>query len=100
MCQRHSGAPTLAWAEFPRDRVLWTGPGGAPATWRSSATSSRAFCPLCGSTLGAIDDGPVTALVIGSFDRPNLKALAPVAHSHIGSRPRWWRIESGARPGT
>ena len=30
MCQRHSGALTVAWVEFPRDRVEWTGPGGAP----------------------------------------------------------------------
>ena len=99
MCQRHSGALTLAWAEFPRDRVHWTGPGGAPATWRSSDKSSRAFCPTCGSTLGAIDDGPVVALVIGSFDTPNRQALAPVGHSYVSRRPRWWHITIGAKPG-
>jgi len=99
MCQRHSGALTLAWAEFPRDRVQWTGPGGAPATWRSSDKSSRAFCPTCGSTLGAIDDGPVVALVIGSFDAPNRKALAPVGHSYVSRRPRWWHVAIGDTPG-
>lgn len=99
MCQRHSGALTLAWAEFPRDRVHWTGPGGAPATWRSSGKSSRAFCPTCGSTLGAIDDGPVVALVIGSFDAPNRQALAPVGHSYVSRRPRWWHVTIGSKPG-
>lgn len=98
MCQRHSGALTLAWAEFPRDRVHWTGRGGAPATWRSSDKSTRAFCPTCGSTLGAIDDGPVVALVIGSFDAPNRQALAPVGHSFVSHRPRWWQITIGAKP--
>ena len=98
MCQRHSGAPTLVWAEFPKDRVEWTGPGGTPATWRSSDRSSRAFCPACGSTLGAIDDAPVVALVIGSFDAPNRRALTPVAHSHISRRPRWWHVVIGAKP--
>ena len=98
MCQRHSGALTLAWAEFPRDRVQWTGPGGAPATWRSSDKSSRAFCPTCGSTLGAIDDDPVIALVIGSFDAPNRQALAPVGQSYVSRRPRWWRVIIGAKP--
>jgi hypothetical protein len=92
MCRRHSGAPTLVWVEYPRDAVRWTGPGGAPATWRSSAYSSRAFCPACGSSIGAIDDAPVIALVIGAFDAPNRRALAPVTHSYRGARPKWWQF--------
>jgi hypothetical protein len=96
MCQRHSGAPSLVWVSYPRDAVAWTGPGGVPSHWRSSPQSSRAFCPLCGSTLGAIDDGPTIGLLAGSFDRPNLRVLAPVGHSYRGSRPKWWHI--GASP--
>ena len=72
---------------------MWTGPGGAPAAYRSSEFSSRAFCPTCGSTLGAIDDAPVVALVTGVFDKPSLAALKPVAHSFKGQRPRWWHVE-------
>lgn len=98
MCQRHSGALTLAWVEFPRDRVDWVGPGGAPQLWRSSAKSSRAFCPTCGSTIGAIDDAPTIALVLGTFDKPNRKELAPVAHSYTSSRPKWWHITIGDKP--
>ena len=89
MCQRHSGAPALVWVSVPKDSLRWTGPGGAPALWRSSEISSRAFCPVCGSTLGAIDDGPSVGLVSGAFDRPSLAALKPVAHSHAASRPNW-----------
>ncbi len=96
MCQRHSGAPTLAWVEVPRGAVAWTGPGGAPSVWRSSDWSSRAFCPLCGSALGAVDDAPTVALVTGSFDRPNLRELRPDYHSHVGSRPAWWAHPSAA----
>jgi hypothetical protein len=99
MCQRHSGALTLAWVEFPRDRVDWVGPGGAPQLWRSSAKSSRAFCPTCGSTIGAVDDAPTIALVLGTFDKPNRKELAPVAHSYTSSRPKWWHITIGDKPG-
>ncbi len=94
-CRRHSGALTVAWVEFPKDRVAWTGVGGAPATWRSSDRSSRAFCPDCGSTIGAIDDAPVVALVLGAFDRPHLKELAPTSHSYRSGRPRWWHVEIG-----
>ena len=99
MCQRHSGALTLAWAEFPRDAVRWTGPGGAPAMWRSSDRSQRAFCPTCGSTIGAIDDAPTVALVLGVFDAPNRVELAPVAQSHFTRRPKWWHVVIGDKPG-
>ena len=91
MCQRHSGALTLAWVEFPRDSVSWTGPGGAPATWRSSEGSSRAFCPNCGSTLGAMDDKPVIALAVGVLDATNRAELKPTSHSYVGQLPAWWQ---------
>jgi hypothetical protein len=91
MCQRHSGALKLHWVEFPADKLRWTGPGGKPSTWRSSDFSSRSFCPSCGSTLGAIDDKPVVALLLGSFDSSNRRELVPEFHSHIGQRPKWMR---------
>ncbi|WP_137939211.1 GFA family protein [Chitinivorax sp. B] len=93
-CQRHSGALTQIWVEFPKDSVQWVGAGGMPATWRSSAYSSRAFCSNCGSTLGAIDDNPTIALVLGVFDSPNSKELAPTKHSFVSKRPKWWRVSS------
>ena len=96
MCQRHSGAQTLNWVEFPRDQVTWTGPAGLPALYRSSDFSSRAFCGACGSTLGAIDDAPVVALVLGAFDPPLKKELAPTRHSFASKRPKWWSGEIGA----
>jgi hypothetical protein len=92
MCQRHSGGITLTWVEYPTDQVKWTGPGGAPSTYRSSEYSSRAFCPKCGSTLGAIDDAPVIALTTGAFDKPHLLPLKPSYHSFKGGRPKWWHV--------
>ncbi|MFB7145948.1 GFA family protein [Agrobacterium deltaense] len=93
ICQRHSGAPSLAWVEFGKDAVTWTGEGGAPSTFRSSDYSSRAFCPTCGSTLGAIDDAPTVALVFGSFDDRDDEALRPLSHSFEDVCPVWARIE-------
>jgi hypothetical protein len=98
LCQRHSGALTVAWVEFPADHVQWSGPGGAPVTWRSSKWSSRAFCPRCGSTIGAIDDKPVVALALGSFDAVNRMELAPVSHSYVSQRPRWWSVAAHINP--
>jgi hypothetical protein len=68
MCQKHSGSLTQVWVEFSQQQVKWN---GSPATWRSSEFSSRSFCAECGSTLGAIDDEPVIALAIGTFDSPD-----------------------------
>ncbi|BEN20575.1 GFA family protein [Serratia marcescens] len=92
-CRRHSGAPTLCWVEFPRQAVEWNGPGGIPALFRSSPYSSRAFCPRCGSTLGAIDDEPTVALTTGSFDRADLPELRPTSHAFADVCPEWWRID-------
>jgi hypothetical protein len=93
MCRRHTGAPTAAWVEFPRAAVRWTGKGGKPKTYRASPASSRAFCPKCGSSLGAIDDAPVVALLVGAFDTPDRAALKPAYHSYRGAKPKWWLFE-------
>jgi hypothetical protein len=92
ICQRHSGALTQMWVEFSTEQVRWIGPGGRPNTWRSSDWSSRAFCSVCGSTIGAIDDKPTLAIALGTFDSPNRKELAPLFHSHVSKRPAWWGI--------
>ena len=94
MCQRHTGALTVAWVEFPADNIEWVGPGGAPSSFRSSKKSSRAFCPVCGSTLGAIDDDPVVALVTGVFDDLSDEALRPTKHSFAKQRPKWWTVKA------
>lgn len=97
MCQRHTGALTTAWVEFPKEAVTWTGPGGEPSVYRSSDYSSRAFCPACGSTLGAIDDKPVVAILLGAFDAPNRKELMPTYHSYRSGRPKWWCVDVKAK---
>ena len=99
MCQRHSGALTVAWVEFPREAIVWTGPGGVPSVYRSSDYSSRAFCPACGSSIGAIDDAPVIALLLGIFDKTNSAELIPTSHSFRSARPKWWHVEA-VKPAT
>lgn len=94
ICQRHTGAPTSAWVEFAKEAVTWTGPGGAPATYRSSDFSSRVFCPTCGSSLGAIDDAPVVALLLGAFDEAASAEFAPASHSYPDCQPAWWTVET------
>ena len=95
-CQRHTGAPTAAWVEFPAGRIAWTGAAGRPSTWRSSDYSSRAFCPACGSSIGAIDDEPVVALLVGSFDDLTDPAFMPEYHSFEDCRPGWIKVETAS----
>ncbi len=92
MCQCHSGALTVSWVEFPSASVEWIGEGGTPETYRSSDFSSRAFCSKCGSTIGAIDDDPVVALVLGCFDSVKGEEFIHTKHSYKGSCPKWWKI--------
>jgi len=90
MCRRWSGAPTVAWVEFPLSGFRWEGAGGEPKLFRSSAKTRRGNCPTCGSALCAVDDGYENiSIVIGSLDRPNL-IVPDAAHSYRGARPRWW----------
>jgi hypothetical protein len=91
-CQQHTGALTALWVEFPSDKVKWTGLGGQPSTFRSSDYSSRAFCATCGSSLGAIDDDPTIALLIGCFDDTSDQALTPTSHSFEDGKPDWWHV--------
>ncbi len=90
MCQRHSGALTTCWVEFPKASVIWNGPLGEPSVYRSSEYSNRAFCPQCGSSIGAIDDAPIVALLLGVFDAPNRRELMPLSEVYKSARPKWW----------
>lgn len=90
MCQLWSGAPTVAWVEFPLAGFAWTGPGGEPSTFQSSENTRRGFCAKCGSSLCALDDGyDKISLTIAVFDEPS--SLVPgKQHSHKTSAPGWW----------
>lgn len=89
MCRKSTGGVVSFWIEFDAANVAWTGPGGEPATYRSSHGSRRAFCPVCGSSVGAIDDEPVIALLVGTLDDVSNADLAPDYHAFASERPTW-----------
>lgn len=92
MCQKWSGAPTVAWVEFLLTDFSWTGPGGEPNRFQSSEQSERGFCAKCGSTVCALDDGyDKISLTIATLDEPS--AIIPgKQHSYEASAPDWWRV--------
>lgn len=91
ICQKHSGCQTAVWLEFHSTDVEWIGEGGTPSLFRSSTSSSRAFCARCGTSVGAIDDVPMTALLSGIFDTSQCDIFSPQSHSFQDMKPEWWR---------
>jgi hypothetical protein len=92
MCQKWSGAPTVAWVEFPLETFKWDGPGGKPAFYRSSQNTQRCFCQNCGGTLGALDDGSESiGITIASLHKPDL-IIPGKQHSFEESAPPWWKV--------
>ena len=93
MCWRWSGAPTVAWVEFPLEAFKWTGTLGEPQFFQSSEKTMRGNCPKCGSSICALNEGyDKISLVIGSLDQPDL-IVPDVQHSYSSSKPKWWRGE-------
>jgi hypothetical protein len=93
MCRKWSGAPSLAWAEFPNAAFTWTGPGGAPQLFQSSKDSQRGNCPKCGSAICAVDDGYENiSIVVGSLDAPD-RIVPDIQHSFEESKPSWWQAK-------
>jgi len=88
MCQRSSGAPLQASAEFPVAAFLVT--RGEPKAYRSSAAGLRHFCPDCGSQLTfrkAVDPHYIS-VNLPTLDRP--EALQPRMHIWRDSRIPWF----------
>ena len=93
MCQRASGAPIVAWVEFPRDRLAFE--TGMPALYRSSATMQRGFCPACGGTICSIEDGSDKIYItVASLGDPD--AIVPASQSFPDSAPAWLKISPAA----
>jgi hypothetical protein len=92
MCQKWSGALTVSWVDFNLKALIWDGPGGEPAFYRSSEKTQRGFCPQCGGSLCALDDDSDTiSITIASLNDPS--CVKPGAqHSYQEEAPTWWKV--------
>jgi len=90
MCQKSSGAPTVAWVEFPLDTFKWN--GNKPGFYQSSEKTQRCFCQKCGCLLGTLNKGyPNVCITIASLTNPNL-IVPNKQHSYKESAPSWWEV--------
>jgi len=90
MCQKNSGAPVVAYVEFPATTISWT--GGVPNEYQSSVYGRRMFCAACGSFLAFRSEQDPSTIVINtaSFDVPS--AFPPAKHIFTDSRVGWFEI--------
>jgi len=90
-CQKTSGAPVVAWMDFQKDQVTWS--GNEPAEYISSEYIRRGFCPQCGSTLSyrSTRYPDYFTLSIASLDEPD--RVKPNYHIHTDSQVSWLSID-------
>lgn len=88
MCQKSSGASTVAWVEFPLNHFQWT--ASNPGLYQSSEKTRRCFCKKCGGLLGTLNVGYSNiCITIASLKNPNL-VVPNKKHSYKESAPLWW----------
>lgn len=90
LCQRSSGAPTVAWLTLPVSGFCYT--RGRPAVFASSEKFQREFCAACGTQIAfrAIQAPKTIDVTLGSLDQPS--AIAPQYHIWCQSRVSWLHI--------
>jgi hypothetical protein len=90
MCQRSSGALTVAWVDFPMESFRWT--KSQPNLYQSSEKTFRCSCKKCGGLLAAIVEGcPTICLTIATLKNPNL-IVPGKQHSYKENAPSWWKV--------
>ena len=90
MCQRASGAPAQAWVSFPTANFAYS--AGEPATYSSSPTGRRQFCPSCGTPIAFCDTRTPQRIDVNltSLDEPD--AIQPEYHIWTASQISWFHI--------
>lgn len=86
-CRRHAGAPMVAWAMVPADRLKVT---GQPAVYRSSEHGRRHFCGACGTGLFYVNEAVLPGMIdVQSATLDNPDALPAQAHIQVAERIPW-----------
>ena len=67
MCRKISGAPFMAFVEFPEGAFVWT--QGEPGRYQSTKGVVRRFCRSCGGTL-TYEPDEMLFISLGSLDHP------------------------------
>jgi hypothetical protein len=88
MCQRNSGAPTVAWVTFPATSFSWI--AGEPGTYASSPPAQRHFCASCGSYLVFCSRKTPAEVSVNTASLDDPGAFPPQKHIFAASRIPWF----------
>ena len=86
-CRRHAGAPVVAWAMVPADKISIE---GTPQVYASSEHGRRMFCGTCGTALFYTNETMLPGMVdvqIATLDEP--EKLPPGAEIQTAERIGW-----------
>jgi hypothetical protein len=87
-CQLNSGAPVVAWVEFPLAAFAYT--RGTPGVYHASSWGQREFCSSCGSFLIYRERSAPISISINTaaLDDPSL--FPPAQHIFRAHRIPWF----------
>jgi hypothetical protein len=87
MCRKAHGAAFGTYAEVPEGGFRWMVGRNEVRVFESSPGGGRAFCPHCGSTLGAVENGNLRWVTLGTVDGD--PGVRPQAHIFVASKAPW-----------
>ncbi len=90
MCRKAHGAAFATYANFTPADFRWTSNEEFVSYYESSPSESRVFCSVCGSTLGATEDGRIHSITLGTVEGD--PGIRPRSHIFVGSKAPWHEI--------
>ena len=95
MCRKAHGAAFATYANVNSSEFRWTCGEELVSSYECSPNASRIFCRICGSTLGATENGQIDSVTLGTVDGD--PGIRPRSHIFVGSKAAWHDI-SGPLP--
>ncbi len=90
MCRKSHGAAFATYAGLDPDTFHWVSGAEMVTEYISSPEGGQCFCEQCGDTLGAIENGKVTYITLGTVDGD--PGVCPEGHIFVGSKAPWVEI--------
>ena len=90
MCRKSHGAAFGTYAAVPEGTLTWVSGKDEVKVYKSSPDGGRAFCPHCGSTLGAVEKDELRWVTLGTVDGD--PGIRPQAHIFVASKAPWHEI--------
>ena len=90
MCRKAHGAAYATYANVNPDEFRWTHGEELVSCYASSEVLGRVFCSVCGSTLGASEQGRIDYVTLGTVESD--PGIRPRSHIFVGSKAPWHEI--------